>query len=800
MAGGPGLIRVPVVGAPLKSVQLNTRATEGATFPGNLLDAKGKPYTLATLAAALNSTAASVQQTLAGFPHRLLAGLTLGDDHPQYTRRDTLTAIGDLYYASAISVPSRLGIGTDGQVLLVQAGIPTWVDQGTPPFSPTFADPTAVIGLTVIDGTATTAMRSDAAPPLNQGINPTWTGTHIFDNMITVAGEAVVLVTRAVDTTAPLTGGGALSSDLMLGIDQTALSIAWIQITATPTTLAGYGITDAAGNTPTFVTEANETGTLPNSFQLIAGTNVTFDTSTPNQLKISASGGGGGGTVDSVVGTTNQIDVDSTDPANPIVSLDAVVLAELALAASALQSVTGTANRITVTGGSTIDIASTYVGQTSLTTLGTITTGAWNGTKIGLAYGGTNADLSATGGTSQVLKQTSTGAAITVAQLAYSDISGTPTGAALTKTNDTNVTLTLGGSPTTALLNAASITLGWTGLLGLARGGVNADLSATGGTHQVLKQVSAGAAITVGQLAYSDISGTPTGAALTNTNDTNVTLTLGGSPTTALLNAASITVGWSGTLAIARGGTGQATAAAAFGAFSPLTTKGDVLGFSTLNARIPVGSNNQVLTADSTQTLGLKWAAATGGTAANPSASIGLTAVNGSATTYMRSDGAPALSQAIAPTWTGNHTFSPASGDALVINGLAGSYAIKISGDQGLFGVVNTAGAGVLQMGTVKAWIGSGANVADAALGAFKNLAVYTNGAITAAATFGTDGSLAIAGATTPLYITTGGTTGAKTATFTATNKPGTNNQTTPAIWVPISVGGTIYYFPGFAA
>ncbi|MFZ4724419.1 MAG: hypothetical protein ACOYMD_03165 [Paludibacter sp.] len=33
-------------------------------------------------------------------------------------------------------------------------------------------------------------------------------------------------------------------------------------------------------------------------------------------------------------------------------------------------------------------------------------------------------------------------------------------GAALTKTDDTNVTLTLGGSPTTALLTAASITVG----------------------------------------------------------------------------------------------------------------------------------------------------------------------------------------------------------------------------------------------------------------------------------------------------------------------------------------------------
>ena len=49
------------------------------------------------------------------------------------------------------------------------------------------------------------------------------------------------------------------------------------------------------------------------------------------------------------------------------------------------------------------------------------------------------------------------------------------------------------------------------------------------------------------------------------------------------------------------------------GAVSPLTTKGDLYGFSTLDARIPIGANNTVLTADSTESLGLKWAAPAGG-------------------------------------------------------------------------------------------------------------------------------------------------------------------------------------------
>lgn len=43
---------------------------------------------------------------------------------------------------------------------------------------------------------------------------------------------------------------------------------------------------------------------------------------------------------------------------------------------------------------------------------------------------------------------------------------------------------------------------------------------------------------------------------------------------------------------------------------------------------------------------------------ANPTGTIGLTAVNGTLNTYIRSDGAPALSQAIAPTWSAQHIFS----------------------------------------------------------------------------------------------------------------------------------------------
>ena len=127
-----------------------------------------------------------------------------------------------------------------------------------------------------------------------------------------------------------------------------------------------------------------------------------------------------------------------------------------------------------------------------------------------------------------------------------------------------------------------------------------------------------------------------------------------------LVTVGTITTGvWDGTtIAIAHGGTGQTTAAAAFAALSPLTTAGDLLYETTAPApdRLPIGANTYILTSDGTVPV---WTAPPViPTGANPTGTVGLSAVNGTATTFLRSDGAPALSQAITPTWTGAHVFS----------------------------------------------------------------------------------------------------------------------------------------------
>lgn len=74
----------------------------------------------------------------------------------------------------------------------------------------------------------------------------------------------------------------------------------------------------------------------------------------------------------------------------------------------------------------------------------------------------------------------------------------------------------------------------------------------------------------------------------------------------------TVTTGtWSATtIALNKGGTGQTTKQPAFDALSPLSTKGDLLGFSTVGARLAVGTDGFLLTADAASTLGFKWAAA----------------------------------------------------------------------------------------------------------------------------------------------------------------------------------------------
>ena len=175
------------------------------------------------------------------------------------------------------------------------------------------------------------------------------------------------------------------------------------------------------------------------------------------------------------------------------------------------------------------------------------------------------------------------------------------------------------------------------------------DFSATGGSGQFVKQNSSGGALTVEQVDASEIA---SAAALTKTDDTNVTLTLGGAPSTALLSATSLTLGWSGQLAVSRGGTGAST-------------------LDQYNVILGNGSSAPAFAAPATGTL-LAATSATANPAFSATPSLGESGVTtGTLTLDGATSGAVTISPASAAgTWTFTlPTSTGTSGQVLTTNG-----------------------------------------------------------------------------------------------------------------------------------
>jgi len=104
----------------------------------------------------------------------------------------------------------------------------------------------------------------------------------------------------------------------------------------------------------------------PQGVQGVPGTDGTDGTNGTNGVGVPV-----GGTTNQILAKASNTDYDTAWVDAPTGS-----------------SVSGTTGRISVTAG-VIDIAAAYVGQNTITTLGTIATGTWQGTAIASGYGGT---------------------------------------------------------------------------------------------------------------------------------------------------------------------------------------------------------------------------------------------------------------------------------------------------------------------------------------------------------------------------------------------------------------------------
>ena len=116
-------------------------------------------------------------------------------------------------------------------------------------------------------------------------------------------------------------------------------------------------------------------------------------------------------------------------------------------------------------------------------------------------------------------------------------------GVALTKTDDTNVTLTLGGSPSTALVAAASLTLGWAGTLSVARGGTGGGSASGTLLDNISGFASTGQLVRTGAGAYAFRTLTAPAAGITVSNGSGVA----GNPTLALADDLAALEALSGT-------------------------------------------------------------------------------------------------------------------------------------------------------------------------------------------------------------------------------------------------------------
>lgn len=193
-------------------------------------------------------------------------------------------------------------------------------------------------------------------------------------------------------------------------------------------------------------------------------------------------------------------------------------------------------------------------------------------------------------------------------------------------TDGTGITITEGAGSITITNAAPDQTVSLTGGTGISTSGTYPSFTITNtAPDQTVALTGAGTTSVTGTYPNFTVTsndqyvgtvtsvggtGTVNGISLSGTVTSSGSLTLGGT-----LSGVSLTTQVSGTLPIANGGTGQTTQTAAFDALAPTTTKGDlIVNDGSDNVRLAVGTNSYVLTADSAQASGVKWAAVSAGT------------------------------------------------------------------------------------------------------------------------------------------------------------------------------------------